>query len=139
MTHEVVPFDFIQQIYKGVERDALLAMFKQIAPQICAEDCPPYLAIGKKYTQEASFKSAWVTIHLYPYLCGTLEEATAYLRSYEGGCVIETKTLQHKIYTCFGQTGTCTHCHRQDGGAIVCDKGHGYASIYGCADVEWRY
>lgn len=139
MKHGVLPFYDSTAIYKEAERNALWAMFKQIAPQVCAEDCPPYLVIGKEYTQEASFDCAWVTVHLYPHLCGTLEEATPCLRPYEGGCVMETKTLRAHIYTCFGKRGTCKYCHRQDGGAIVCDKGHSYASIYGCADVEWQY
>lgn len=131
-------FDILAEIHKGVDRDALWEMFKQIAPQICAEDCPPYLAVGKKYSIEASFAGARAAIHLYPYLCATMEEAAACLRYYVGSCVIETKDLQEKIYTCFSQKGSCRHCH-QGRGITICDKGHGHAGIYGCADVEWEY
>lgn len=131
----VTVFDF----FHGVERDALDAMLKQIAPQICDPNCKPYLAIGKKYTTEASFEGAWVTIHLYPCLCDTIEEGEAWARGYEGGCMVDAKELRKEYYRCFSKRGTCYHCHRDDDGAIICDLGHEhkYANKRGCPYAEF--
>lgn len=125
--------------FHGVERDAVIAMLKQIAPQVCAPDGKPYLAIGKKYTTEVSYKSTWVTIHLFPLMCDTIEEGEAWISGHEGGCMVDAKYLCETYYCCFSRRGTCRHCNRNESGALVCDKGHGYADIKGCADVEWKY
>lgn len=128
-------FDLLNDIYRGVERDALHAMLKEIAPKICAEDCPPYLVVGHKFTTEASFTGAWVTIHLSPILCSDKQTAQAVLQGYEGGCVVETEDLRNKFFTCFNMLSTCKHCHRADSGEIVCDKGNKEGKR-GCADFE---
>lgn len=135
MNFSALSFNDACCFFSSVESDAFLAMLEQLKTKICAEDCPPVLAIGKRYTSEASFEGAWVTIHLFPALCQDTESATEWIEGYEGGVAVDTESLRERFYQCMPLRGVCRNLHRADSGELVCDKGH-KCPAHGCADLE---
>lgn len=138
MKFGTLPFNAVAEMTKGVERNAMKEVLKKIAKDVCAEDCPPYLAIAKRYKTESTFARVDMILTVFPFLCKTLEEATACRRPYDGGFVLETKKLKQRLYCCFSEYGPCHHCERSENGALVCTKGRGYPDITGCADAKWE-
>lgn len=138
MTFGTLPFNAVTEITKGLERDAMKEVLKNIAKDVCSEDCPSYLAIAKRYRTESTFVRVDMILTILPFLCKTLQEAISCLRPYDGGFVLETRQLKQRVYCCFSEYGACHHCERSENGALICTKGHGYPNITGCADSKWE-